>query len=144
MVKSPLNIFTIQSDKVELLKRFLSSAGSSLESFRYFKNRPLSILKNHIVTCILIEGDEPIGYGHLDKEDNKIWLGIAVSANFRGKGVGTMIMNFLILKANEEKLGLLHLTVDVDNIPALNLYKRFGFVYVKDIGERSILMECKL
>jgi len=144
MVKAPLNIFSIQGDDIELLKKFLSSAGSSLESFRYFESRPLSVLKNHVVTCILIENDEPVGYGHLDKDGDRVWLGVAVSVNFKGRGFGPMIMDFLLKKAKEKNIKLLHLAVDKDNKHAVNLYKKFGFVYIWNINERSILMELNI
>ena len=137
------NILIVTDNETELLDQFLSSAGASLNSFRYFQSRPLSVLKNHIVTCLFIENGQPVGYGHLDKEGNKVWLGIAVSELFKGKGIGTQIMNFLVLKARDNNIDTLNLSVDAENLHAIQLYKKFGFIVIDAINEKSILMQLK-
>ena len=54
----------------EGVKQFLSNAGKSLETFRYFAKRPLSAMENHLLTLLALDGNTPIGYGHLDKDEN--------------------------------------------------------------------------
>ena len=39
----------IDVEDLEMLNEFLSTAGSTLNTFRYFQNRPLSVIKNHYV-----------------------------------------------------------------------------------------------
>ena len=114
--------------ETDLLEQFLSKAGDSSRTFRYFSKRPLQIIKNHLVTYILCEGSHPVGYGHLDQEDEKVWLGIALLPEYKGKGYGNLLMETLIDHAKSKKKGIIHLSVDNDNQPAINLYKKFGFV----------------
>lgn len=75
----------------------------------------------------VINGDTPIGYGHLDPEGNKVWLGICVSDKWQGKGIGKLMMNRLIDEAKIQYLPALYLTVDAKNIAAIKLYQQFGF-----------------
>lgn len=55
-------------------------------------------------------------------------FGIIVGDDFRGKGVGSQLLNNLIHLAKVQfHIELIHLQVYAEN-PALRLYKRFGFV----------------
>ena len=89
----------INDSNVHLINEFLNSAGSSLTSFRYFNSRSTGVIKNHIVTYIFLVDDLPVGYGHLDKEDEIVWLGIAVIEHEKGKGYGAFLIHELIDKA---------------------------------------------
>lgn len=71
-----------------LVEDFLKDGGESLLHFRYFKNRPLDVLDHHLVTLLLIDAGRPVCYGHLDKEGEKVWLGIAALETEIGKGWG--------------------------------------------------------
>ncbi|MGN6177654.1 MAG: GNAT family N-acetyltransferase [Mucilaginibacter sp.] len=144
MVITPVEIKTITPDDVKLLQNFLDIAGSSLKSFRYFEKRPFSVLQNHIVTCVLVDSNQVIGYGHLDRENDRTWLGIAIAEEHQGKGYGKLLMNFLISKATENKINCIHLTVDADNINAKHLYEKIGFSVVKQLNDSVILMDYKL
>lgn len=128
----------------EVIKAFLSKAGASLKSFRYFKRRDFSVLKNHVITAIIFINQEPIGYGHLDQDEDRIWLGIAIVEGFKGQGYGVKMMDFLFAKAKEKNLTTISLCVDVDNTIAIKLYKKMGFEIVKHISKGIYLMECNL
>lgn len=55
-------------------------------------------------------------------------FGIIVGEEFRNQRIGSYLMNCIIHLAKERfKIELLHLQVYAEN-PAMNLYKRFGFV----------------
>ena len=84
------------------------------------------MIRNHIYTCLYYLDDECVGYGHLDKEDDKIWLGILVSDSKKGKKIGDEIMDDLISKTNSD----ISLSVDIDNLPAYKLYEKKGFVTI--------------
>lgn len=127
-----MRLIKINSSEVDYIKRFLEIAGDSLKSFRYYNSRPLSVINNHIVTLILIEDDLPIGYGHLDKEDEVVWLGIAICDKYKGKGLGVKIMDRLIEHAKMNYLKEINLSVDSENTSAVNLYKKFGFLKMKE------------
>jgi ribosomal protein S18 acetylase RimI-like enzyme len=68
------------------------------------------------------------GYGYCDAETPE--LSIAVLPTFRGQGVGTRLLDYL-LPAADERHRAVSLSVSADN-PAVRLYHRFGFVVVGD------------
>ena len=53
-----------------------------------------------------------------------------VKKEYRGRGIGSDILDFLIAKAKEMGFSEMAIGVDKDNIVALNLYKKFGFTNV--------------
>ncbi|HXB39641.1 MAG TPA: GNAT family N-acetyltransferase [Bacteroidia bacterium] len=134
---------------VKLLQQFINEAGTSLKSFRYFQKRPLDVIKNHLCTFLLLDGEKPVAYGHLDvsdevtiashcdskeeglKTEKTIWLGIAVSENYTGKGLGLMMMNQLISFAKNNGVRQIKLSVDNDNETAISFYKKSGFVLLE-------------
>ena len=111
----------------ELLNEFLKSSHS--EHFRYFNTRPTSIIKNHKLTLIGLVNNIPIAYGHIDYETYN-WLGICVLDGYQGKGYGKKMMNELIGYADVAGLEL-YLSVDIDNINAINLYSKYNFIEYK-------------
>jgi ribosomal protein S18 acetylase RimI-like enzyme len=123
-----------------LLKSFLRTAKSSLESFRYYDSRELAVIQNHIITTILLRNNEPVGYGHLDQEVDCVWLGIAVSEGFQKLGYGTQIMRFLIEHADKYGIQNLNLSVDKENKSAIRLYQKFDFFETGKQNERSLFM----
>ena len=113
---------------LELLKLFVENAGSSLRTFRYFRTRPLEVIKNHLCTFLLLDGDIPTAYGHLDIDDLNVWLGIAVSEKYTGKGLGKLMLAHLIDFAKQNKVKKIRLSVDNYNEIAKKLYTNHGFV----------------
>lgn len=137
-----IQIKNINAKDEDLLKKFLLTIERSKKSFRYFKNRPLFIIENHITTILaLIKGDKPVGYGHLDPEDTKVWLGICVSDRWQNKGIGKLLMSRLITEAKVHNLPTLYLTVDTENYTAAKLYRKFGF---HQIDKREKLLYYRL
>ena len=125
----------------DLVQSFLSKAGNSLETFRYYFKRGSSVLDAHLHTVILYDDHEIIGYGHLDPCDTgKIWLGICLISGQTGKGLGKLIMKNLVDYADLNQINKIHLSVDIDNIGGKKLYEQFGFkVYNK--SEKMYYME---
>ena len=123
-----------------LITDFLSRAGASLNSFRYFAKRPIEVINNHVCTLVFIKNNEPVCYGHLDKENDTVWLGVAVSENERGKGLGKKMMNDLIQIAKEKNISSVHLTVDISNKSAIKLYENFGFI--KETTHETYIKYC--
>jgi len=128
------SIVRIRCPEKHEIQKFIGSAGSSLKTFRYFEKRSIDCINCHIVTFLYVDGKEYLGYGHLDKDIQDIWLGICVSENYLGKGLGKQIMSDLITEG--EKLGIenIRLTVDSDNLAAVKLYDNVGFVREKISG----------
>lgn len=95
----------------------------------------MDVLDNHLLTTLLCKNKEPIGYGHLDKDGDTIWLGICVIEKEMGNGYGKLIMNYLTSYADKHKINLT-LSVHKVNEVACHLYKKFGFKIKKE-NEKS-------
>lgn len=57
------------------------------------------------------------------------YLGISIKKEFRGKGLGNLLMELVLKDAKDNLVGLKTITLDVyaNNPIAPNLYKKFGF-----------------
>lgn len=64
------------------------------------------------------------GYGFVDDETPE--LSIALTKDYTGKGIGTMLLKELINNAKSQEFKAISLSVDPGN-SALKLYERFGF-----------------
>lgn len=119
-------------EDMNLLATFKKNAGKALLTFRYFDKRSFEVLNNHLYTILLLnENEQPVGYGHLDKDGNTVWLGICIEENSIGKGLGKKIIESLINYAKLNKIQEVVLKVDATNIAAITLYKRFNFIEVE-------------
>jgi len=67
------------------------------------------------------------GFGYVD--DFTPELGIAVLSEYRGQGIGTVLMDAVEGRAKDFGYHSLSLSVDPQN-PALHLYQRYGYVHV--------------
>ncbi|WP_100405572.1 GNAT family N-acetyltransferase [Bacillus solitudinis] len=65
------------------------------------------------------------GYGYVDEKTPE--LGIAVTNEARGKGIGILLMERLFETACKDGYTSLSLSVDPNNIQAVRLYKKLGF-----------------
>ena len=111
----------INQDNIELLLDFISKGGEAFKTFRYYNSRDISSIDNHLVTLILTDDNcTPMAYGHLDQNKGKIWVGVCVIQNYARKGFGKHILNELINCAKEFSVNIISLTVDSDNIAAIN------------------------
>ena len=75
---------------------------------------------------------------------------IAVHPNFRGKGIGSILLSSLIEHCKNWGCNSLTLEVRASNAPAQNLYKKYNFKeegirkkYYKDNNEDAIIMWCR-
>ena len=127
-----------------LIKDFCEAAGASLKTFRYFENRTLHAIDNHLVTYVMVEGEnEIVGYGHLDLEDEIVWLGICMVENKVGCGYGQNMMHSLISYAEKNSINEINLSVDKENNMARSLYNKMGFVKYRS-NEVSHFMKLEL
>ncbi|MBK5214522.1 MAG: GNAT family N-acetyltransferase [Bacteroidales bacterium] len=135
-------IIQIGEENQFLLKEFLLANPIARINFRYFEKRNLSpyLLNNHIVTNLYYEGIVCVGYGHLDKDHDIIWLGIMVSDKHRRMGFGNFIMNDLISNKNADSI---YLSVDKTNLSAINLYIKKGFKIMEEKSDIYIMRHHK-
>ena len=134
-----VKILTISHGNVGLLKSFVESLDEEQKSFRYYENRSFDVLKNHLFTCLLTRMGKAVGYGHLDREDGVVWLGIVVKKEFQGRGMAKEIMEALITKAKELGLQEIRLSVDFENTRAIALYERYGFEVISKKENHYVL-----
>lgn len=97
---------------------------------------------------IITHGDEVIAFGGM-------WLimdeahitNIAVHPDYRGQGIGDLLLRALIEVAEREGIFQLTLEVRPSNYPAIQLYYKYGFEvvgrrkgYYEDDGEDALVM----
>ena len=140
MVKD-LIIREVGINEIQLINSFLLDAPEAVKSFRYFENRPLEVVSNHLITIIALCDNRAVGYGHLDKELNTIWFGIAVADTFKGKGIGKKIMKYLLDYADKIEICELKLSVDVNNFIAIKMYEKFNFMVEKRLQSNVVFMK---
>ncbi len=56
-------------------------------------------------------------------------LGMGIIKEFRGQGIGKMVLEKVIAEARKRGLIKIELEVFASNLPAVNLYKKFGFQF---------------
>lgn len=105
----------------EILK-VLEENPLACKTFRYYSKRTSSCLENHECRFLMKQNQIAVGYGHLDRED-KLWLGMFVCDQHVGNGHSKTILQKLLSSSDDE----IHLTVDKNNIKAINLYFTYGF-----------------
>ncbi|MBY0533690.1 MAG: GNAT family N-acetyltransferase [Rickettsiaceae bacterium] len=123
-----------------LLSAFLDNAGTSLKTFRYFASRPLSCIESHLITILLVDDSKVVAYGHLDKDNEIIWLGICVADTERGKSYGNVIMEYLVSFSEKNRLDIT-LKVDYNNPVALALYKKFRFEVSSMVEDKYYILK---
>jgi GNAT superfamily N-acetyltransferase len=128
-----------------LVKEFVLQSGSAVKTFRYFNSRNFDVICNHLITYLLYDDlGFPIGYGHLEFEGDKLWLGIAISEKFQSFGFGKIMLTHLIEFAKEKEMEFIYLSVDIQNIFAINLYQKFGFQSIGKMNDSVQLMSLDL
>lgn len=97
---------------------------------------------------IILNGGRVVAYGGMwVMLDEAHITNIAVHPEFRGIGLGNVLMNDLIQIASGENVSAMTLEVRVNNLTAIKLYKKFGFKeaairkgYYSDTGEDALIM----
>lgn len=157
-VENMLNFINTISDE----KTFITYQGEheTLKSeTKYLKERLKDIKDKKVIHLMTFYGDEEIGSCDIkmdEKTEKHIGLfGLAVAKNFRGEGIGKMLMELTEKEAkkNIPDLKIATLQVYSTNSIARDLYKKMGFteygVLPEGIGrlgkfEDSVLMYKKL
>lgn len=81
--------------------------------------------------------DDP-GYGFVDADTPEIAMGVVTG--WRGRGVGSALLEALLVAARDAGLARLSSSVEPDNT-ARRLYERLGFVRVRDVdGSLTMLL----
>ena len=136
------NIIEITENNNYLLNGFLNN--SIPGTFRYFNKRSINVISNHLITLILIDDNLPVGYAHIDYDDNKYWFGICILENYQGKGYGKKIMEYIFNHEKIKNIDNIYLTVDKINDIAINLYKKYNFYIIEEKDSYFMMRFSKL
>ncbi|MBI2079442.1 GNAT family N-acetyltransferase [Candidatus Micrarchaeota archaeon] len=91
-------------------------------------------IKNDDLIWICTYGEKIIGFAHFSRTQKGFLLqGIGVVVQYRGKGIGTRILEFALDELSKSDLPI-YLKVKSTNEPALSLYLKEGFFQKKMIA----------
>ncbi|WP_432355721.1 GNAT family N-acetyltransferase [Sporosarcina sp. A2] len=103
------------------------------------------LVSGNRITFIYLENNDFIGEGSLVFEntdpdytipDKRIYLSrMIVKKEYRNRGIGSIILDYLIDHAEQLGYGEIALGVDTDNVNARHLYEKKGFTDVLFIGK---------
>ncbi|MCM8759629.1 MAG: GNAT family N-acetyltransferase [Candidatus Omnitrophica bacterium] len=135
MEDSNFKIRKLRKTDTEKLYKFFNSLSEKTKYFfhphpfdRKTAENLCSEKKKNVLRYVLIIDDKIAGYGFLwDLHRDFPSLGICISDDFHGKGLGKILLDYLINFAKSKNKKGLCLTVYNDNEKALNLYKKVGF-----------------
>jgi len=149
--------FTVREaneDDAEAMKNVVNSVASEKyyvvpERSREDWDEAIREIKNRKGLIITAQVDErTIGMAHLvrgkfEKNKHVGFLGISIVNEFRGMGIGTAMMNYIIEWARRQKgLEKISLTVFSTNEAAINLYRTFGF-QIEGMSKKQYKIEGK-
>ncbi len=92
-----------------------------------------SLITNYWPNYYAIETDEVVGWADIHISSNprlshRGYLGMGVLKSHRKKGLGTALLNAVLEHAQKIGLEKVELNVYPDNLGAIALYKKFGFL----------------
>lgn len=137
-----LSIEKLDTNNIKQLKDFLLE--NARLRFEHFYPHPfdmdylvyLLLNKTKDYYCMMIINNKVVAYGMLRgwEEGYEIpSLGVAVDENFRGKGLGKLMCEYLRIVAKLKGSTKIRLRVHKDNIKAINLYKSLGYEFKEEI-----------
>lgn len=98
-------------------------------SLPWSKKSFLSELEDeNVIFLAAEEGEKTVGFGilHYYNDEGEIY-NIAVSSDYRRQGIGDMLLSELLKTAGDFGVNTVFLDVRESNLPARNLYKKYGF-----------------
>lgn len=127
-----MEIMTMTLKDLEDMKDILYSDFDNFWSYNVLKQE----LENPNTTYIIAkEISEVVGFAGISVLFDEATLNnIVVKKSCRGKGIGGELLESLIELCSDMSIKSFTLEVNTENIPAINLYKKFGF---KNVGTRK-------
>jgi ribosomal protein S18 acetylase RimI-like enzyme len=100
-----------------------------------YLNKQLERIENHrTVNLFIITENKIIGVSNIDLKDKTQRhvgdLGITIAKEFRGEGLGKILMEYMLKEAEKQLTDLKFITLSVygNNDRAQSMYKKFGFI----------------
>ena len=130
-----IEIYKFELEDLDSIKDFLILDFDDFWNYNVLKDELVNENSRYIVAKNVQSNNEIVGFAGIKifLDDADI-MNIVVKKNYKNNGVGTLLLENLISLCNELNLQSLSLEVNEENLPAINLYKKFGF---KDIGTRK-------
>lgn len=96
------------------------------------RNFQMSLISKDGPIYYALDGDKVVGWGDVFPQDNprqkhRGSLGMGLLPEYRGKGIGSALLENVIKKAKQFGLEKIELHVYTTNEPAITLYRKFGF-----------------
>jgi ribosomal protein S18 acetylase RimI-like enzyme len=144
----PVRVRSLRADDAALLAGFFDAlSAESREHFRPHTYTPAGAAAvvaeaadpTAIYFLALTPDDEPVGYGFLQGLQRPYpVLGIAVADAWQNRGVGRLLMRFLVSVAGRLDRAGVDLTVDEDNPRAIHVYEETGFKLRRKIRQMRL------
>lgn len=118
-------------------KTFIAFQGENISLQRekkYLESKLKKISKNEAVQLLVFYNDRIIGNSDITLEENSFnkhegTFGISIAKDYRGQGIGTLLIKLVINEATKHlpKLRIITLGVFSNNPLAKSIYEKFGF-----------------
>ena len=98
---------------------------------KLLSNSELSYDNNPFSKCIVYDDKNIKGLMYFEEIYERVDIDyIIVSNNYRRQGIGSKLLEYLIDYCKKKNISNITLEVNENNIPAINLYKKYGFEIV--------------
>jgi RimJ/RimL family protein N-acetyltransferase len=136
-----VEIAAVRLRHAEALRRVFDTVARERRYLPVFEAPPLDDVRRYILDAIAkddpaivaIGGDAVVGWCDIRRDSqpaaaHRGALGIGVVPSWRGRGVGSRLIEAALGLARERCFVRIELEVYADNYPAIALYEKFGFV----------------
>lgn len=129
---SDIEIFSMTVNDLEIIKDELEEKFDKFWTYGILKSEIANINSKYIVAKYK---EEIVGFAGITVIlDESNIMNIVVKKEKRMKGIGNLLLQKLIEISQELGTKFITLEVNINNKPAINLYKKFGF---KEVGIRK-------
>jgi ribosomal protein S18 acetylase RimI-like enzyme len=124
--------------------RFQGEVLTVEEELAYLTGQLERIAHHQTVNLFIVTGQKIIGVSNIDMKDrterHEANFGISIAKDFRGEGLGKILMEYMLKEAEKQlpNLKIITLSVYGNNDLAQNMYKKFGFVEYGTLPEGII------
>ena len=120
--------FTFKKMDIQDLEEIKDVLLSDFDDFWSYEVLREELLSDSSLYIVAKKQNEIIGFAGIkiiiDESDI---MNIVVKKSYRNNGIGSLLLENLILTSNKKNLNFINLEVDCKNTIAINLYKKFGF-----------------